>query len=191
MLQKKQNHLCLLLVPILTLAGCSVFGNSHDQTLSIAHYKAECVGIAYRLCMLSKKESEATFELDYDGIEGFTFEWGFSYTLLIEEHAVKNPPADGSSIRRTLLRVLSKEAVEVGSTFEIALTTGKNHRITEKGDGVFEFYGERTFICSANSLCDELSQLLQQASRYVFTFEHPASSDQPLILHNWRETGVW
>jgi heat shock protein HslJ len=48
----------------------------------------------------------------YGGIKGFTHEVGYNYTLQITEKKIANPPADGSSIERKLVKVLSKKPLQ-------------------------------------------------------------------------------
>jgi Domain of unknown function (DUF4377) len=46
----------------------------------------------------------------YGGISGFDFIPGYTYRLRVLETKVENPPADGSAIGYTLLKVISKRA---------------------------------------------------------------------------------
>ena len=50
--------------------------------------------------------------LFHGAIEGFTFEPGHRYTLLVEEIPVTNPPADGSLLRTVLREQIRMVAVE-------------------------------------------------------------------------------
>ena len=43
------------------------------------------------------------------GIEGFSYEEGFSYLLRVEKIHIADPPADAPNIRYKLIKVLSKE----------------------------------------------------------------------------------
>jgi hypothetical protein len=45
----------------------------------------------------------------YENIEGFNYEPGFTYKLLISKEPVKNPPMDAPRIKYTLIKELSKE----------------------------------------------------------------------------------
>jgi hypothetical protein len=45
----------------------------------------------------------------YDPIDGFDYEPGFVYKLLVVKGSVKNPPQDVSTYRYRLSRVISKE----------------------------------------------------------------------------------
>lgn len=49
------------------------------------------------------------WELFYSKIEGFQYQPGFIYKLLVKEDIIDNPPADTSSIKYTLIKVLEKK----------------------------------------------------------------------------------
>ncbi|WP_224996194.1 DUF4377 domain-containing protein [Cesiribacter sp. SM1] len=48
----------------------------------------------------------------YEQIEGFNYETGFIYELLVNKRKVKNPPMDAPNVKYTLVKILSKEEVE-------------------------------------------------------------------------------
>lgn len=50
-----------------------------------------------------------TWQYFYDQIEGFEYEPGFVYKLLVAKEPVKNPPIDASNIKYILIKELSKE----------------------------------------------------------------------------------
>ena len=67
---------------------------------------------AIRTCMVVREPPRDTARLMYEGsIEGFTFEPGYSYELMVAIVRVRNPPADGSSERYVLVRQLRKDRV--------------------------------------------------------------------------------
>lgn len=49
------------------------------------------------------------FIIPIDGINGFVYQEGFSYTLSVEKTHLGNPPSDGMSVRYELIEILSKE----------------------------------------------------------------------------------
>lgn len=49
-------------------------------------------------------------DLFYQQIEGFTFEPGFRYQLEVRTEQLTDVPADASSVRYQLIKVVSKEA---------------------------------------------------------------------------------
>ncbi|MBC8616699.1 DUF4377 domain-containing protein [Parabacteroides faecis] len=44
----------------------------------------------------------------YDPIEGFEYEQGYEYVIEVKIEHIENPPADGSSLKYSLIRVISK-----------------------------------------------------------------------------------
>lgn len=45
----------------------------------------------------------------YQSVEGFTYEHRYEYVLKVKKEKVANPPADASSIRYILEKVVSKK----------------------------------------------------------------------------------
>jgi hypothetical protein len=65
-----------------------------------------CTGVAPMQCLQVKKGNKT--ELFYASIAGFSPVSGHAYRLLVKEDKIENPPADGSSLSYTLIRMLSK-----------------------------------------------------------------------------------
>lgn len=76
--------------------------------MDVAPARVACVGVGPQECLRVRQHPNAAWTLLYDGIEGFTFEAGFEYTLRVAIRSVNNPPADGSSLAYRLLTVLRK-----------------------------------------------------------------------------------
>ncbi|QYS89005.1 DUF4377 domain-containing protein [Flavobacterium davisii] len=49
----------------------------------------------------------------YNTIQGFKYEKGNEYELVIKEEKVENPPADGSNVKYTLIKEVSKKRLLV------------------------------------------------------------------------------
>ena len=79
------------------------------KTIYVADHLADCVGVAPQKCMLIKENLQDDWQYFYDNIQGFNFEKGYNYQLKVKIETVKNPPADASSIKYTLIEVLAKE----------------------------------------------------------------------------------
>ncbi|MEK6481057.1 DUF4377 domain-containing protein [Catalinimonas sp. 4WD22] len=76
--------------------------------------KAPCEGIAPMHCLQvqqGKSMQEDKWELFYASIEGFDFEAGYVYQLVVREENLPaaQVPEDASSIRYSLVRIISKE----------------------------------------------------------------------------------
>jgi heat shock protein HslJ len=92
---------------LLTLA-CSSFAAQESKILFVAPQLADCTGVGPQKCMLVKEALDDEWSYFYDQIEGFTFEEGYSYELLVNEIPVPNPAADASSLRYELKNIISK-----------------------------------------------------------------------------------
>ena len=97
-----------VLVLLFVLVGCSV--NKNIVTYTIASKSTIGYGVAPQRCLLVREGDEQSWSLFYSRIEGFDYEEGYEYVLNVQKTPVNNPPADVSSIRYTLVNILSKEA---------------------------------------------------------------------------------
>jgi len=82
-----------------------------EKTLYVASETAPCVGVAPMDCLQVKEDPDAEWQMFYAPIEGFEFEAGYEYELRVLVEPVPNPPADASSLRYTLIEVVSKTPV--------------------------------------------------------------------------------
>lgn len=100
----------LLLTLAIVLAGCDVLTgpDEHVERMFVASYTRECMGMVVQQCMLVKERPEDDWQNFYGGINGFTYEPGYEYELIIGWREIKNPPADGSSRDYRLIRLVSK-----------------------------------------------------------------------------------
>ncbi len=89
-------------------------GNTSKQTkeLIIASYQVDCEGVALQKCLLIKEKTEDEWMYFYNDIEGFKYQEGYEYVVKVEVSNIKNPPADGSSLQYTLVKILSQEQVQ-------------------------------------------------------------------------------
>lgn len=84
---------------------------SETITLFVGSELVECTGVAPQMCMLVREDPSADYTFFYGQIEGFTFEPGYEYELLVQVETIENPPADGSSLKYTLVEEVSRTAV--------------------------------------------------------------------------------
>lgn len=76
----------------------------------VAPYTAECVGEGVQECLVVRKEGEQDWTYFYSQIDGFSYEEGYWYRLLVSRRRVSDPPADASSFEYRLVEVLEREA---------------------------------------------------------------------------------
>ena len=192
---KKFGHAILITGILLALTSCGLLPASTVKTLYLDHYLTECVGLSLRLCYLEKEEVNDTWTYRYSGIAGFEYEWGYTYKLQVRQTQIRNPPTDGSSIRTTLLEVISKEKIAPDVRFEIELTTQESsdefaeEYLVQKAANLFQFHRVKEFTCS-EAVCAELGSLLNENLKVTLEFTHPENSNEPLIAQRIIDTEV-
>jgi len=82
--------------------------DSGTKTVLVGPILVDCVGANPQQCMLVKEDPQEPYTYFYDQIEGFEFEPGYQYELLVLSEDVEDPPADASSIQWSLVEELNK-----------------------------------------------------------------------------------
>lgn len=80
-----------------------------NEVLYINNKLVDCVGVGPQKCMQVRKSPKSEWTLFYGGIDGFRFEPGYRYKLKVNVSKIKNPPMDSSSLKYSLVKVLSKK----------------------------------------------------------------------------------
>ncbi|KVT88122.1 hypothetical protein WT25_06155 [Burkholderia territorii] len=86
-------------------------GRPVTRTVYVAPQTARCTGVAPMDCLQVRGSPAEPWSLWYAGIEGFAYQPGYQYVLEVDEYRVALPPADGSSIRWVLKRVVERRQV--------------------------------------------------------------------------------
>ncbi|OXI30113.1 hypothetical protein CFB89_23140 [Burkholderia sp. AU16741] len=86
-------------------------GRPVTKTVYVAPRSARCTGVAPMECLQVRGSASEPWSLWYAGIEGFAYQPGYLYTLEVDEYRAARPPADGSSIRWVLKRVVERRQV--------------------------------------------------------------------------------
>lgn len=93
------------------ITQCKPMPNSSsedEKTFIIASQTVDCTGVAPMKCLQVKEKESDSWRNFYNNIEGFTYEPGFEYVLKVKTEKIENPPMDGSSIKYTLVKQVSK-----------------------------------------------------------------------------------
>ena len=93
---------------LLITMACTSNSEVQSKMLIVADHLENCIGVGPQSCMLVKENPEDEWTFFYDQIEGFEYEEGYTYELLVNEITVANPAADASSIRYKLKNIISK-----------------------------------------------------------------------------------
>lgn len=126
---------------LFTLAACQpvqdtrmAAGAAREVTLYVGPELVDCVGVAPQKCMLVKENPEDEYQYFYSAIEGFEFEPGYTYELRVRVDPVANAPADASSLRYTLIEMVSKEPATADAA-EMLVLEGPTWQLTAVVDG--------------------------------------------------------
>ena len=74
----------------------------------VANHKASCTGLTSQMCYLMKSSPNGIWQNYYNDIEGFKYEEGYEYEILVNKKVIENPPADGPSFVYKLVNVVKK-----------------------------------------------------------------------------------
>ncbi|MEN4761123.1 MULTISPECIES: DUF4377 domain-containing protein [unclassified Chryseobacterium] len=100
-------------VAIFSLTQCTTTSdatssNGNEKTFIVGPQTADCTGVAPMKCLQVKETPNGEWTNFYTNIDGFTYEPGYEYVLKVKTEKIANPPADGSSIKYTLVKQVSK-----------------------------------------------------------------------------------
>ncbi|MCS3533148.1 DUF4377 domain-containing protein [Chryseobacterium sp. JUb7] len=96
---------------IFALTQCTTTTNAaggSEKTFIVGPQTADCTGVAPMKCLQVKETPTGEWTNFYTNIDGFTYEPGYEYVLKVKTEKIDNPPADGSSIKYTLVKQVSK-----------------------------------------------------------------------------------
>jgi hypothetical protein len=138
----------LVLAGFLALPACSSTTDIDDiATIEVFETTVPCVGMAPQECLLVRLSQGTQPVLFYDAIEGFDYEPGFRYLITVRARSVRNPPADGSSVRYTLVREEARVATPHAAL--LAQVDAAETLWRENGPLPYEVVMERTCECPA------------------------------------------
>ena len=115
-----RHPLRLCLLPILAVAALAVIPGCSDpsgpdartMTLDIASQRLPCMGVFASECFQVRIRPDSQWTIFHASIEGFVFEPGYEYTLLVERRELNSPPQDSSRFTYRLIAVLRRERVD-------------------------------------------------------------------------------
>lgn len=175
----------LTLVLALAPSGCGILGiGSEERTLEVAPYKGACVGLFHTLCLQVREPGTTDFLNMFETPRDFDFEWGFNYVIVVEEREIENPPADGSSIERTLERILVRTPVAVGTEFDLLVVTEPG--LVPLQAGRWELYhGPEVVFCEPAAACDGLDDAIATHPRIRVRLRFPAVPTREFAIVGW------
>lgn len=152
--------------------------------------KVECVGVAPMQCMQVKKAEnidEGDWQLFYFDIEGFNYEQGYLYKLIVEETEIplEQVPADASSVKYRLIKVVEKNkrkeekgADRINGIWELeemrSRTPSEIKEMYKKIPTLIIDINEKRI--SGNDGCNNYSAKIEALTDYEIKFETPGGT---------------
>jgi heat shock protein HslJ len=104
---------CSIFLLLSCLFACAIVKPSKHLTLYVSENTVTCyAGELLKQCLLVKYTSEqAEWEYFYDDIDGFDYQRGTAYQIQVKVDEVSKPPADASSMRYTLVNIVSQTRI--------------------------------------------------------------------------------
>ncbi len=181
------KYICLLLTAfLLTSASGCYLDVASRETLYIDSSKSVCYGMVQGLCFRSYESKQ---DLDNQNenyahigsIEDFDFRWGSRYTLVVKETRLANPPADGSSIKRQLISIRSRDEDSIGTAYYYENLELFGHTI--KFENETYLFHDQPFTCVVESSCEDLLSLVDQQAIVNLHFVYLGNGE--IALQNW------
>jgi len=123
-MMKQAIVIALLLLSVLTLTAQDDT-ELNEMIIHIAPYQQSCTGVAPQECLIVRFDDDDELSFFYDDIEGFSFEEGFEYTLLVNVTERENVPADASSLAYELIEIIQQFPAQLsGKVWELQLLNG-------------------------------------------------------------------
>lgn len=105
------------LFAILLLTGSDLLW-AQETTIYVASEMVRCKGMLEVMCYQIKESSEKDYDIFVASIDGFIFEEGYEYKLLVYKGYHESPPSTAPAVYYTLRKILTKKLPN--ETLEIA-----------------------------------------------------------------------
>ena len=102
----KFPYLALIFALVAPTSG-SLVAQENTKIIWVAHFKADCVGVAPQKCYLIKDNMYDPWMYWYNEIERLDWQKGYAYEVVVAEERIENSPADASSINLRVVELLT------------------------------------------------------------------------------------
>ena len=191
----KTNYIKIiaLLLILTTFTNCSnddgntdINNTTEDITLNLRHYLAPVSGGNSpnpQLVLLGQEGNDSTVRTIPNNIEGFTYELGFNYELLVRKTETQSVPPGVIVVSYELLEIISQTVGSTSETFELGLKfnnsiIGAETFITGDENSGFELLNTIPIECT--NICDQLTTEPDEGTSLFGTFTR--NSDNVYVL---------
>lgn len=141
------------------LFTCQSNAQTTIETVTVQPYKELSYGAFFKSLTIRSDGTHAEY------IDGFEYEWGYTYELKIKATKLSNPPMDGGDTEYELLEVISKTKAIDDFRFNLRLES----EVYLAGDSAssFEKIGDRTFLYLKEIKITVTAALLKQFQEVI------------------------
>ncbi len=91
----------------------TIYGKSWEEKWIVASKTITATGSSGpEICYWIKVNNNPVWQISHSQIEGFNYECGYEYELIVKAQEILNPPQDASSCKYVLISVVSKKLKE-------------------------------------------------------------------------------
>jgi hypothetical protein len=179
---KNMKTKILFLMVIGVLFSCSNSDGNESQIIDmrINHFQNTGIAVGPVLTLLVQEGNNIgtnSWTKFYSNIEGFAYEPGKIYNLSVKVEPIENPPADGSSLKYTLVEVKSIQQVDNETLFDIDLKiNGENFITTDSG---LKLLNQINIDCK--NICNDLETTIQNQDFVIGTFKRISDNEIQLV----------
>ena len=178
------THILVTLSALTLLTACG----GEMNTVQVESYKVPCFGLVNGMCLLTQTAQEEVPSVNYDGIYGFTHEWGKTYEIVTETTHLSDPPMDGSSIQVDLIEIVKEELVPAGTTFSFVISPDQYkegyaphvQQISTDDNTQWRTLDQQPFSCTG-AVCESLVGALEGEAATTLEFEFQEDLSMVLI----------
>jgi hypothetical protein len=131
-------------VSVALLNGCGGSDDNYrEERVQVASNLAVCHGLQSFLCYRTRTDDSAPWRLQFEPIDGFTYEWGRQYVLRVGVRESRGSGmADAPSVDRkvSLLAVESSQRVPAATTYRLRVPYPQQ-ALAKAGDGSWRLLG--------------------------------------------------
>lgn len=168
----------ILFIPIFLVVSCMASQNgknipnkdvSENSTIEIYvnYYLDLCDAEGRQLCLQIKEADDKEWKNIFGQIEGFEFEWGYTYKLEITKEKNKYPSIDGSNYQYQLVSILEKEQVSKDQSFTLELDESD----INNADGEYVLLNTINIEFDSPGVQEALNEKFLQDNRLIATFK--------------------
>ncbi len=163
------------ILTILLLASCACKSNLNKDSMKtddgidieINYYKDVCYGEGSQLCFLIKEKNDEAWTPIFENIQGFEYEWGYTYKLKVLKDKLDGPSRDGRTHSYKLIKEVEKDFVGEDKAFSLELD---NSLITEENEN-YQLFNQVQISFASPSLQEKLSAALSDNQTVQCTFK--------------------